>query len=150
MHYEPPPMLVNQELAEIIQPMDEIRVDWGLVGCRHFHIVCDLATSYLWVQEYQLMSTQNSLKHLREIMGVFGHALSIGGDSGPSYRAAYEEELGDMGVFVEHGGIQHPSSQGLAEKKVGMFKQILARTPSPHDHQIQDLVNSLNMQEGFP
>ena len=96
-----PPILVNQELAAVLQPMDELRVDWGSVGRQHFHMVCDLETSYLWVREFQVMSTQNSI-HLKEIMGVFGRALSIGGDSGPSYRAAYEMELGDMGVFVEH------------------------------------------------
>ena len=56
------------------------------------------------------MSTQNSLTHLREIIGVFGHALIIGGDSGPSYRAAYEKELGDLGVLwnMEPSTIQLP------------------------------------------
>jgi len=58
--------------------MDELRVDWGSVGLRHFHVAVDLATSYLWVKEYQVMSTQNSLLHLKEIMGVFGCALSVG------------------------------------------------------------------------
>ena len=42
------------------------------------------------------MSTDNSVAHLKEIMGIFGRTLSIGGDSGPSYRAAYKRELGDM------------------------------------------------------
>ena len=65
-------MLINQELAAVLQPMDELCVDWGSVGHRHFHVVCDLATSYLWVREFQVMSTKNSLLHLREIMGVFG------------------------------------------------------------------------------
>ena len=96
------------------------------------------------------MSTDNSLTHLREIMGVFGRALSIGGDSGPSYRAAYERELGELGIFVEHGAIHHPASQGLAERKVGMFKQALERNPSRPRAEIQELVNALNSREGFP
>jgi hypothetical protein len=50
MHYEPPPILVNQDLASVINPMDELRVDWGSAGRRHFHVVVDLATSYLWVR----------------------------------------------------------------------------------------------------
>ena len=50
------------------------------------------------------MSTQNSLKHLKEIMGVFGRALSVGCNGGPSYRAQWEEELGALGLFIEHGG----------------------------------------------
>ena len=105
MRFEPPPIAVNQELAEVLKPMDELRVDWGFVGCRHFHAVVDLATSYLWVQEFGIMSTQNSLKHLQEIMRVYGRALSVGGDSGPSYRATWEEELGALGIFVEHGAV---------------------------------------------
>ena len=32
MRYEPPPIAVNQELAEVLQPMDELRVDWGSAG----------------------------------------------------------------------------------------------------------------------
>ena len=88
LNYEPPPMVIHEELSTVLKPMDELRVDWGSVGSRHFHVAVDLATSYLWVKEYQLMSTQNSLQHLKEIMGVFGRALSVGGDSGPSYRAA--------------------------------------------------------------
>ena len=76
-------------------------------------------------------------------MGVFRRALSIGGDSGPSYRAAYEQELGDIGVFTEHGAIHHPASQGLAERKVGLFKQALERNPSCPGAQIQELVNAI-------
>ena len=150
LNYEPPPMVIHEELSTALKPMDELRVDWGSVGSRHFHVAVDLATSYLWVKEYQLMSTDNSLQHLKEIMGVFGRALSVGGDSGPSYRAAYEEGLSELGVFVEHGGIHHPASQGLAERKVGMFKQALARNPSRPGVQIQELVNALNAREGFP
>ena len=91
LHYKPPPMLIHQELASTLQPMDELRVDWSSVGLRHFHVVSDLATSFLWVREFQVMSTQNSILHLKEIMGVFGRALIMVGDSGPSYRAPYEQ-----------------------------------------------------------
>ena len=55
-----------------------------------------------------------------------------------------------MGVFTEHGGIHHPASQGLAERKVGLFKQALERNPSRPGAQIQELVNALNAREGFP
>ena len=64
MRYEPPPMLTSQELAQVLKPMDELRVDWGSVGNRHFHIITDLATSYLWVKEYQHMTADNSISHL--------------------------------------------------------------------------------------
>ena len=113
-------------------------------------MVVDLSTSYLWVKEYQLMSTDNSISHLREIMGTYGRALSIGGDGGPSYRAQYERELGIIGTFVEHGGVHHPASQGLAEKKVHMFKQALERNPCRPGPEVQELVNKLNQREGFP
>ena len=98
LHYEMPPLTIHQDLAEVLQPMDELRVDWGSVGRRHFHVVADLCTSYLWVKEYSLMSTENSIAHLREIMGEYGRALSVGGDGGPSYRAEYERELGVTGT----------------------------------------------------
>ena len=143
-------MVVNQEIAKVLQPMDELRVDWGTVGQRHFHIVCDLCTSYLWVKEYQHMTSDNSVSHLSEIMGVFGRALSVGGDSGPSYRGQWEDELGALGIFVEHGGIMHPESQGLAEKKVGLFKEVLARNPARPGREIQELVNAMNRRQGFP
>ena len=150
MNYEPPPILVNEDLARVLQPMDELRVDWGSVGQRHFHIVVDLATSYLWVKEFLHQTTSNSISHLTEIMDVFGRALSVGGDGGPSYRAEYEEELGSMGVFTEHGAIHHPQSQGLAERKVGLFKESLARNPARPGLKIQELVNSMNRRKGFP
>ena len=35
MRYEPPPILVNQELSEVLQPMDELWVDWGSAGNRN-------------------------------------------------------------------------------------------------------------------
>ena len=127
MQYEPPPMLTSQELAQVLKPMDELRVDWGSVGNRHFPIITDLATSYLWVKEYAHMTTDNSISHIEEVMGVFGRALSVGGDGGPSYRSQWEEELGARGIFVEHGGIHHPESQGLSERKVGIFKETLAK-----------------------
>ena len=114
MRYEPSPILANQELSEVLKPMDELRVDWGSVGSRHFHIIVDLATSYWWVHEFAHMSKENSISNLVEVMGVWGRALSVGGDGGPSYRAQWEEEHGERGIFVEHGGIHHPESQGLA------------------------------------
>ena len=97
-----------------------------------------------------LVWSDNSISHIGEIMGVFGRALSVGGDGGPSYRGAWEDELGALGVFVEHGGIHHPESQGLAEKKVGLFKEALARNPSRPGRQIQELVNAMNRRQGFP
>ena len=151
MNYEPPPISVNEELAGVLQPMDELRVDWGSIGQqRHFHIIVDLATSYLWCKEYLHQTTANSISHLREVMDVFGRALSVGGDGGPAYRAEYEEELGTQGVFVEHGGVHHPESQGLAERKVGLFKESLAKNPTRPGMKIQELVNSMNRRQGFP
>ena len=83
-------------------------------------------------------------------MGVWGLALSVGGDGGPSYRAQWEEELTSRGIFIEHGGIQHPQSQGIAEKKVGLFKECLEKNPARPSREVQALVNALNMREGYP
>ena len=51
---------------------------------------------------------------------------------------------------MEHGGIHHPESQGLAERKVGLFKECLTRNPSRPGKEVLELVNALNMREGFP
>ena len=58
--------------------------------------------------------------------------------------------MGDMGTFVEHVGIHHPASQGLAEKKVHLFKLALERNPCRPGQEIRELVNTLNLREGFP
>ena len=74
----------------------------------------------------------------------------MGGDSGPSYRAQWEEALTSRGIFISHGGIHHPQSQGIAEKKVGLFKECLEKNHARPGREVQGLVNALNMREGFP
>ena len=44
----------------------------------------------------------------------------------------------------------NPQSQGLAERKVGMFKEAMERNPSHPGPQVQEIVDALNSREGFP
>ena len=100
--------------------MDELRVDWGSVWRRHFHVVVDMATSYLWAKEFNIMSTDNSVDHLKEIMGVFGRALSIGGGGtlDPATELLMRGSLGRWGYLWNMGASTTLHPRGFAPRTV--------------------------------
>ena len=64
-----------------------------------------------------MKTTENTLKHVKEIIQQFGRPLECITDRGPSYRGTFEDSLEALGVRCHHGASYNPTSQAMALAK---------------------------------
>ena len=99
------------ELA-VVKPLDKLMCDYMEHGGKNYHVITDMGSGYVWVRETPTRRTQQAVAHLKSVLSMFGCALKVSSDHGPSYREAWSEALAQLGVDVIHGAAYHPQSQG--------------------------------------
>ena len=86
-------------------------------------MVMDAHSKWMEVVPMKIATALNTIQHLRQLFAQFGIPESVASDNGPQFVA------GKFCKFSEVKGIRHirvtsyhPSSNGLAERGVQMFK----------------------------
>ena len=107
------------------RPWSRLHIDYaGPMAGKMFLVVIDSHSKWIEVFPLSVASAQTTIQKLRQLFSRFGIPESIVSDNGPQFVAAEFEE------FCRSNGIQHtkvapyhPSSNGLAERAVQVFKQ---------------------------
>ena len=93
-----------------------------------FLVVMDAHSKWLEVVPMKIATAFNTIQHLRQLFAQFGIPESVVSDNGPQFVAE------EFRKFCEVNGIRHirvaayhPSSNGLAERGVQIFKQDFAK-----------------------
>ena len=142
MRYSEEPM--DMHPITNLKPGDRLVIDWASVNQHRVHVAVDAATGFMWKHEYPQMSTTYALKHIDSItttMGRFGEVLS---NNGPSYKETFNEEIRARGMDPIKGATYHPSTQGAAERAVGIIKTRIAKVGFSQGKQFQDMIWTLN------
>ena len=74
-------------------------------------------------------------------MGRFGEVLS---DNGLSYKETFNEEIRARGMDPIKGATYHPSTQGAAERAVGILKTRIANVGFSQGKDFQDMIWAIN------
>ena len=117
-------------LASLL-PMEQISCDWATLASKHFHIVRDRATSFIFTRRFPTESLANTTAHLQQIFMANGLANSIRTDGGPTYRKGFSRFLKQMGSVHQLEAAYASSSNGFIENSVTLVKQILTDALSP-------------------
>ena len=112
-----------------------------------FLIVIDSHSKWIEVFPLSVASAQTTIQKFRQLFARFGIPYSIVSDNGPQFVASEFES------FCRSNGIQHtrvapyhPSSNGLAERAVEVFKQGLKEQTSGT---LEDKISRLLFQYGL-
>ena len=82
--YQAEPIMDNVD-TNILQ-MQSLNLDSGESRRHKFFVVVDRATTFLWSQEFDCMSSDNVVKLLTSFFSTFGLQLKLRSDSGPAFR----------------------------------------------------------------
>ena len=118
------------------RPWMQIHIDFdGPLEERMFLVVMDGHSKWLEVVPMKIATALNTIQHLRQLFTQFGIPESLVSDNGPQFVAE------EFCKFCEVNGIRHirvaayyPSSNGLAERGVQIFKQGFRKTTSGTVH----------------
>ena len=114
-------------------PWHRIHVDFaGPVDGNYFFILVDAHSK--WVEIFKTKGTASSdvIRCLQHVYATFGLPVSIVSDNGPCFTSA------EFKQFLNKGGVKHvttavykPSTNGLAERMVQTFKNMLRKSKEP-------------------
>ncbi len=100
-----------------------------------FLVVMDAHSKWLEVVPMKIATAVNTIQHLRQLFARFGIPESVVSDNGTPFVAE------EFCIFCQVNGIchirvasYHPSSNGLAERGVQIFKQGFRKTTSGTVH----------------
>ncbi len=125
-----PPKAPLQPWSWPTRPWSRIHIDFAgpMLGGKMFFVVIDAHSKWLEVVPMGTCSASTTIQALRTLFSKFGIPESIVSDNGPQF-VAHEFEL-----FCKSNGIKHirvtpfhPSSNGLAERAVRIFKEGIAK-----------------------
>ena len=118
------------------RPWMRLHVDFaGPLEGRMFLVVMDAHSKWLEVVPMKIATAFNTIQHLRQLFAQFGIPESVVSDNGPQFVAEEFRKFCEMnGIRHIRVAAYHPSSNGLAERGVQIFKQGFRKTTSGTVH----------------
>ena len=120
-------------------PMDMLSTDLFYTGGRHYLVVVDRFSGFLWIARLKQLDTRAVLHVIRELVNVFGFPRLIFSDNGPQFRQEFSSFCSDHAIEHRTSSPFNPSSNGLAESAVKSAKFLIEKCESEN----QDLPAAL-------
>ena len=116
-----PPLLAD------LRPMDELGIDLFEHKSRHYVVVVDRYSGYLWTHRLRNLSTAAVTEFLQTVFFVFGYPAAVRTDGGPQFRREFVAFCDANAIRHELAAPYTPTSNGLAEAAVKNAKNLLAK-----------------------
>ena len=116
-----------------LSPWHRIHVDFaGPIDGNYFLILVDAHSKWVEIFKTKGTATSDVIRCLQHVYAIFGLPVSIVSDNGPCFTSV------EFKQFLNKGGVKHvttavykPATNGLAEKMVQTFKNMLRKTKEP-------------------
>ena len=126
----------------------QVQCDLAEYGGQDYMLIADEISGFLKVTRTKNKSTKEAIRCLRQWGATFGLPYRAKTDNGPSYRDEFRAECKALGIEVIHSSCYNAPSQGLIERKVGLFKELLKKARSSLTQlQIDELIYEVNALE---
>ena len=89
-------------------------------------------------------TTDTALKYLKLLGNTYGFPSEVCSDGGPVFRLRFEAELSKLGISHHTSPPYFPSSNGLAERGVGVIKSYLAKLGKLQQPELSKLLYRIN------
>ena len=112
------------------QPWSRIHLDFAGPFLDHmFLVIVDAHSKWIDVHLMQSITSTKTIEKLRMVFATHGLPRKVVTDNGPSFTSEeFRTFLSQNGIIHVTTAPYHPSSNGLAERAVQTFKQVLKRT----------------------
>ena len=108
-------------------PMDMLSMDLFYTGGRHYVVVVDRFSGFIWIARLHQLDTTAVLKVLNDIVNTFGYPRLVFSDNGPQFRGTFTEFCVKHGIEHRTSSPHNPSSNGLAEAAVKSAKYLIEK-----------------------
>jgi hypothetical protein len=113
--------------------MAEVGADLFKAGKHHFLIVVDRYSGFPLVARLNLMTAESIIRHMEKMFFLLGRPGEIKCDNGPCFRTEFKNWAKERDIIVNNSAPNKPTSNGLAERAVGIVKHMLLKHHLNHE-----------------
>jgi hypothetical protein len=118
---------IQQTPFKDLYPMAEVRADLLEAGKQHFLIVVDRYSGFPLVAKLNSQTLELIIGHMEKMIYLLGRPGEIKCDNGPCFRTEFKNWAKDRDIIVNNSAPNKPTSNGLAERAVGIVKHMLLK-----------------------
>jgi hypothetical protein len=118
---------IQQTPFKDIYPMAEVGADLFEAGKQHFLIIVDRYSGFPLVAKLTSQSSESIIGHMEKMFYLLGWPGEIKCDNGPCFRSEFKNWAKDRDIVVNNSAPNKPTSNGLAERAVGIVKHMLLK-----------------------
>ena len=98
--------------------MHSVAMDLFECKGKHYLVMVDRFSYYIWVKELRSLTTNSVLQTLDSWFSDFGYPFIIISDNGPQFREEFKTYCAENGIIHAPSSPYNPRSNGLAESAV--------------------------------
>ena len=122
-----PPLEPDVDIEDL-DPMESLGMDVFHHASKYYLVIADLATGFSFCEPLGKHTTCKIVTDkLRRMFESFGFPSNIRFDGGPHFSGPFREMLQEFGIPETPSSAYNPSSNGLAERHVGVVKLLLKK-----------------------
>jgi hypothetical protein len=116
---------IQQTQCKDFYPMAEVGADLFEAGKQHFLIVVDRYSGFPLVANLTSQSSESIIRQMEKMFYLLGRPAEIKCDNRPCFRTEFKNWARD--IIVNNWAPNKPTSNGLAERAVGIVKHMLLK-----------------------
>jgi hypothetical protein len=118
---------IQQTQLKDLYPMAEVGADLFEAGKDHFLIVVDRYSGFPLVEKLNSMTAESIIGHMEKMFFLSGRPGEIKCDNGPCFRTEFKNWAKERDITIKNSAPNKPTSNGLAERAVGIVKHMLLK-----------------------
>jgi hypothetical protein len=124
---------IQQTPFKDLYPMAEVGADLFKAGKHHILIVVDRYSGFPLVARLNSMTAESIIGHRENMFFLLGRLGEIKCDNGPCFRTEFKNWAKERDNIVNNSAPNKPTSNGLADRAVGIIKHMLLKHHLNHE-----------------
>jgi len=124
--------LLSHEIPKYI-PFDKVGADIAQYGGKDYLVIVDYFSRWVEVSKLKCKTATELSKECKKVYARFGIPSIMIADNMPFYSVQYRSFAKQWGFHINNTSPNHPMSNGLLEKYVGLVKKMIKKCKETND-----------------
>jgi hypothetical protein len=124
---------IQKTLFKDLYPMAEVGADLFEAGKQHFLIVVDRYSGFPLVAKLNSQTSESIIGHMEKMFYLLSRPGEIKCNNGPCFQTEFKNWANYRDIIVNNSAQNKSTSNGLAERAVGIVKHMLLKHPLNHE-----------------